>query len=146
MSHKVPMSSHENKLTIDEVSGLTAVSPRTIRFYIQKGLVDRPVGQRKAAHYTREHVRQLLEIEKWKAAGVSLEAIRGIMTGELAGPDAAALPRTRRAGEIRICSRVWLAPGLELHLDPSELKLDNNQLRQLAGQITALVLAMNPKE
>jgi DNA-binding transcriptional MerR regulator len=146
MSHKDPMSSHENKLTIDEVSGLTAVSPRTIRFYIQKGLVDRPVGQRKAAHYTREHVRQLLEIEKWKAAGVSLEAIRGIMTGELTGPDAAALPRTRRAGEIRICSRVWLAPGLELHLDPSELKLDNNQLRQLAGQITALVLAMNPKE
>ena len=43
MSHKDPMSSHENKLTIDEVSGLTAVSPRTIRFYIQKGLVDRPV-------------------------------------------------------------------------------------------------------
>jgi DNA-binding transcriptional MerR regulator len=146
MSHKDPMSSHENKLTIDEVSGLTAVSPRTIRFYIQKGLVDRPVGQRKAAHYTREHVRQLLEIEKWKAAGVSLEAIRGIMTGELAAPDAAALPRAQRPGEIRLWSRVWLAPGLELHLDPSELKLDTDQLRHLAGQITALVSAMKPKE
>ncbi|HCU69833.1 MAG TPA: MerR family transcriptional regulator [Desulfomicrobium sp.] len=144
MSHKSLMSSHENKLTIDEVSGLTAVSPRTIRFYIQKGLVDRPVGQRKAAHYTREHVRQLLEIEKWKAAGVSLDAIRGILTGEQAGPG---MPDpARRPGEIRLCSRVWLAPGLELHLDHSELKLDAEQLRRLAGRITDLVSSMTNKE
>jgi DNA-binding transcriptional MerR regulator len=138
------MSSHENKLTIDEVSGLTSVSPRTIRFYIQKGLVDRPVGQRKAAHYTRDHVRQLLEIEKWKAAGVSLDAIRGILTGEQAGPG---MPeRDRQPGEIRLCSRVWLAPGLELHLDPAELKLDAEQLRRLAGRIADLVSSMTNKE
>lgn len=138
------MSSHDNKLTIDEVSGLTAVSPRTIRFYIQKGLVDRPVGQRKAAHYTREHVRQLLEIEKWKTAGVSLEAIRGIMAGEQTGPG---MPDpARRPGEIRLCSKVWLAPGLELHLDPAELKLDAEQLRRLAGRIADLVSSMTNKE
>ena len=138
------MSSQDNKLTIDEVSGLTSVSPRTIRFYIQRGLVDRPVGQRKAAHYTRDHVRQLLEIEKWKAAGVSLEAIRGIMAGGQAGsgmPDPA-----RRPGEIRLCSKVWLAPGLELHLDPAELKLDAEQLRRLAGKIADLVSSMTNKE
>ena len=138
------MSSHENKLTIDEVSGLTSVSHRTIRFYIQKGLVDRPVGQRKAAHYTREHVRQLLEIEKWKAAGVSLDAIRGIMAGEQAGPG---MPeRDRQPGEIRLCSKVWLAPGLELHLDHSELGLDAEQLRRLAGKVADLVSSMTNKE
>ncbi|NLW82268.1 MAG: MerR family transcriptional regulator [Desulfovibrionales bacterium] len=138
------MSSQDNKLTIDEVSGLTSVSPRTIRFYIQRGLVDRPVGQRKAAHYTRDHVRQLLEIEKWKAAGVSLEAIRGIMAGGQAGsgmPDPA-----RRPGEIHLCSKVWLAPGLELHLDPAELRLDAEQLRRLAGKIADLVSSMTNKE
>jgi DNA-binding transcriptional MerR regulator len=144
MSHKDPMSSYENKLTIDEVSGLTAVSPRTIRFYIQKGLVDRPVGQRKAAHYTREHVRQLLEIEKWKAAGVSLEAIRGIMAGGQSGPG---MPEpAQRPGEIRLCSKVWLAPGLELYLDPSELRLDAEQLRRLAGRIVDLVSSIPNKE
>ena len=144
MSHKSLMSSHENKLTIDEVSGLTAVSPRTIRFYIQKGLVDRPVGQRKAAHYTRGHVRQLLEIEKWKAAGVSLDAIRGIMAGEQAGPGVP--DPVRQPGEIRLCSRVWLAPGLELHLDHSELGLDAEQLRRLAGKVADLVSSMTNKE
>lgn len=138
------MSTHENKLSIDEVSSLTSISPRTIRFYIQKGLVDRPVGQRKAAHYTREHVRQLLEIEKWKAAGVSLDAIRAIMSGE---QTRSGIPEPMRLpGEIRICSKVWLAPGLELHLDPSELKLSTEQLRRLASKISDLVSSMTSKE
>ena len=138
------MNTHESKLSIDEVSSLTSVPPRTIRYYIQKGLVDRPVGQRKAAHYTREHVRQLLEIERWKASGVSLDAIRAIMSGDQVAPG---IPEhTRRPGEIKFCSKVWLAPGLELHLDPSELKLNNEQLRRLAGKIADLVSSMTSKE
>ncbi|WP_092376899.1 helix-turn-helix domain-containing protein [Desulfomicrobium apsheronum] len=138
------MNTIDNKLSIAEVSSLTSVSPRTIRFYIQKELIDRPVGQRKAAHYTREHVRQLLEVEKWKAAGVSLDAIRAIMSGE---QTSLGIPETmQRPGEIKICSKVWLAPGLELHLDPSELKLNTEQLRRLAGKISDLVSSMTSKE
>jgi DNA-binding transcriptional MerR regulator len=144
MSHKESVNTHDNKLSIDEVSSLASVSPRTVRFYIQKGLVDRPVGQRKAAYYTREHVRQLLEIEKWKTAGVSLEAIRGIMSGQQTVPGVP--EQMRRPGEVRLCSRVWLAPGLELHLDPSELRLDVDQLRSLAAKIADLVSSMIIKE
>lgn len=132
------------KFTLEELSSLAGLPIRTVRFYIQKELLDRPVGQRKAAYYTSEHVRQLLEIEKWKRAGVTLEAIRDIMTvrhGEVAIP-----PRPRQSGDITVWSHIWLAPGLELHLDPKELGFDSDQVRRFAADVLALVESRTTKE
>lgn len=125
------------KFSLEELSALAGLPIRTVRFYIQKGLLDRPVGQRKAAYYTSEHARQLLEIEKWKRAGVALDAIRDIMSGDPRG--AAIPPRPKQSGDIRVWSHIWLAPGLELHLDPKELGLESDQIRRLAADVLALV-------
>ena len=38
-----------------------------------------------AARYGARHLEQLLQIRKWTAAGVSLERIRELVTGELGG-------------------------------------------------------------
>ncbi|NCC25389.1 MAG: MerR family transcriptional regulator, partial [Deltaproteobacteria bacterium] len=90
------MESTNQKLTLAEVCALTGVNQRTVRFYIQKGLVDRPVGLKKAAYYTREHVRQLLEIEKWKGVGMTLEGIREVMIRD--GDDLPLPPPPREPG------------------------------------------------
>ena len=73
------------KFTIDEICALVEMNKRTVRYYIQKGLVDRPEGIGKGAFYSHAHLEQLLAIRKWKAAGLSLERIQDILTGEKDG-------------------------------------------------------------
>ena len=42
----------ETRHTLDDLSALTELSLRTIRYYIQQGLMDRPIGEKRAAYYT----------------------------------------------------------------------------------------------
>ena len=58
---------------------LADLPPRTVRYYVQIGLVDRPQGETRAARYGSKHLEQLLLIKKWTAAGVSLERIRELL-------------------------------------------------------------------
>ena len=61
---------------------LADLTPRTVRYYVQIGLVDRPEGETRAARYGPQHLEQLLLIKKWTAAGISLERIRDLLKGE----------------------------------------------------------------
>lgn len=121
------------KLTLRELSVLAGISERTIRLYIQKELLARPVDQKKAAYYTPDHLRQLLEIARLKRAGVTLAAIKEIMAGAENGLEIACRPK--KPGDIRVCSRVWLAPGLELHVDPQEFEFDDKQVCRLISVV-----------
>ena len=62
--------------TLDELAMLADLPRRTVRYYIQLGLVDRPIGETRAAHYLAHHLEQLLHIRKCTAAGVPRELIR----------------------------------------------------------------------
>ena len=53
---------------------------RTVRYYIQEGLVDRPAGAKRGAYYTKHHVEQLMTIRTWQRAGLSLERIRELVS------------------------------------------------------------------
>jgi DNA-binding transcriptional MerR regulator len=86
------------------------MSIRTVRYYIQIGLVDRPVGETRAAYYTSHHLEQLLQIRKWTQAGVSLERIHELLAGE-APP---VPPRARGAGSVEVWSHLVVADGLEI--------------------------------
>ena len=41
----------DKNYTFEELCALTGLSTRTLRYYIQIGLVDKPIGQTRAAHY-----------------------------------------------------------------------------------------------
>jgi DNA-binding transcriptional MerR regulator len=71
------------------LSQLTDIPKRTIRYYIQLGLVDRPIGETKAAHYVDTHLDQLLRVKKLTEAKVPLERIRQVMDGEAEAPQPA---------------------------------------------------------
>jgi DNA-binding transcriptional MerR regulator len=113
--------------SIDELAALVELPRRTVRYYIQQGLVDRPIGEKRAAYYTASHLEQLLTIRKWQHAGLSLDRIREI----LAGPDAAMLPpaRPRGAGTVEVWSHLVVADGLEVTLEPGRAGLSPEQVR-----------------
>ena len=60
------MKNKDQKFILDEICALVEMNKRKVRFYIQKGLVDRPEGTGKGAFYTHVHLEQLLAIRKWK--------------------------------------------------------------------------------
>ena len=126
----------QQRHTIDELSTLVELPLRTVRYYIQLGLVDRPIGEKKAAYYTAAHVDQLLTIRKWQSAGLSLERIREI----LAAPEGGLLPppRPRGAGTVEVWSHLVVADGLEITLEPNRAGLSSEDVRALFRGVTAL--------
>ncbi len=62
--------------TLSELSKLTGVSARTVRYYIQSGLLPAPVGAGPAARYTEAHIDRLRFIRKLQSAHLPLNEIR----------------------------------------------------------------------
>jgi DNA-binding transcriptional MerR regulator len=113
--------------SLDEISALAELPRRTVRYYIQCGLIDRPQGIGKGAFYNERHVEQLLLVRKWQLAGLSLERI-----GELLKQpdDGGPLPPSpRRAGTVEVWSHLVVADGIELTLEPGRAGLTPEQVR-----------------
>ena len=111
--------------SIDELSALVELPRRTVRYYIQLGLVDRPDGETRAARYGTRHVEQLLRIRRWTQAGVSLERIREL----LAGGEPPVPPRPRAAGTVEVWSHLVVADGIEITLEPTRARLSPEAVR-----------------
>ena len=105
---------------------------RTIRYYIQKNLVDKPEGARKTATYGQQHLEQLMTVKRLSDAGLSLAAIAKVMNGSQV---AAVGPSDLQPGQIRAVSQVHISPGVELSIDPLQCTLNTAQLRELTQQI-----------
>ena len=117
--------------SLDELCTLTDFSKRTVRYYMQLGLVDRPIGETRSAHYLDVHLEQLLRIKKLTDAGVSLVRIREVLAGE--EPPVPA--RQRKPGSIEVKSHLFIAPGVELQISPEEADLSPEQVRELIKAI-----------
>ena len=117
--------------TLDELCTLSDTPKRTVRYYIQIGLVDRPIGETKAAHYLALHLDQLLKIRQLSDAGISLERIREVLAGEVPPVP----PRQRRPGSIEVRNRLFIAPGIELEISPEEAGLSPEKLRALVRAV-----------
>lgn len=128
------MKNDVRKFTIDEMCALVEMDRRTVRYYIQKGLVDRPEGVGKGAYYTHAHLEQLLAIRKWKRAGVSLDRIQEILAdGKGGAPGGQPLPPPppRKKGAVEVWSHLNVSDGIELHIEPTRAGLSPGQVRAL---------------
>jgi DNA-binding transcriptional MerR regulator len=100
---------------IKELADLGGVSRRTVRYYVQRGLLPTPTGTGRGSHYTQEHLDRLVQIRTWQEDGVTLAEIErrvGLQpeaTPEMP-PPVAAVP----GGED--WTRITLHPGVELHV------------------------------
>lgn len=119
--------------TLAELCDLSGISIRTARYYIQIGLVDKPAGETRAAKYGTKHLEQLLLVQKWVAAGLSLERIRQQIHG------AAELPKAgKRPGTLEVKSHLLLAEGIELVIEPGSAGLSPEAVRGFAKGVMAL--------
>ena len=122
---------HAQTFSLDELCTLTDLTKRTVRYYVQIGLVNRPEGETRAAKYSPQHLEQLLLVKKWTAAGVSLDRIRELLQG-----DSAPVPeRGRVPGSIEVCSHLHVAEGVELVIEPTRAGLTPEQLRHFVRAV-----------
>ena len=122
------------RFSIDELATLAGVTPRTVRYYVAEGLLDRPEGEKRGAHYLQRHLEQLLRIRRLSGQGASLERIRALRRGAADDP----APRAPRAGTVEVWSRITLADGLELQVEPGRAGLPPEQVRALVRGVTDL--------
>jgi DNA-binding transcriptional MerR regulator len=98
---------------IDELADLGGVSRRTVRYYVQEGLIPPPLGVGRGRHYGRSHLDRLLEVKARQEAGLSLEQIRARRTPTPGSGQTEAPPQPFPRSTWR---RLTLAPGVELHV------------------------------
>jgi DNA-binding transcriptional MerR regulator len=125
---------------LQDISTLTGLPIRTIRYYIQKNLVDKPQGARKTATYGQQHLEQLMTVKRLSDAGLSLAAIAKVMNGSQV---ANVNPSDLQPGQIRAVSQVHISPGVELSIDPLQCSLNTEQLRELTQQIITTISRFN---
>ncbi|WP_437555360.1 helix-turn-helix domain-containing protein [Sorangium sp. So ce367] len=126
---------------LDELAGEAGVAPRTVRYYVQRGLLPAPEFRGKDTSYGREHLARLRAIKVLQQAHLPLEEIQARLAGagldeieriaagappraleaRCAGPEeAAAAPRASSppaaAPRGARWERVELADGVELHV------------------------------
>jgi DNA-binding transcriptional MerR regulator len=130
----MPPADPSDRYSIDELATLAGVTPRTVRFYIAQDLLDRPIGEKRGAHYGRRHLEQLLLVRRWTEAGLSLDRVRELIAGAPEDPPRRAAP----PGSVEVWSRMTLADGVELHLEPGRAGLAPEQVRALLRGVTAL--------
>ena len=118
---------------LSELCVLADLPVRTVRYYIQIGLVDRPQGETRAARYGPRHLEQLLQIKRRTAAGVSLERIRALLQGE----PPPVPPRHQALGSVTVCSHLAVAAGVEVVIDPGQAGLTPEQVRTFVQGVMA---------
>jgi DNA-binding transcriptional MerR regulator len=110
----------QGRFSIDELADLGGVSRRTVRYYVQEGLLPAPLGVGRGRHYDQSHLDRLLHVKAEQEAGRSLDEIRARRTPPSGRTEPAAapprpLPRTT-------WRRLEVGPGVELHVT-HEIKL-----------------------
>lgn len=104
-------------LDLAELSARADVSVRTIRFYIQQGLLPSPESRGPGAHYTAEHLDRLRLIKRLQREHLPLAEIRrrleGLGAAEIArlAEETAARPRSSARDYIR---QALSEPGAKL--------------------------------
>lgn len=71
-----------NELSLAQLGEQTETPLRTIRYYIARGLVSGPFKAGRGASYGEEHLKQLDDIKKLQAVGMTLTEIAVRLAGE----------------------------------------------------------------
>lgn len=129
---------------LDELAQRAGVSPRTVRYYVQRGLVPAPEFRGPDTAYTEEHLTRLRAIRALQERHLPLDAIESALAGRttadiariasgealpegvgaaVTGATPAAAHDHERASSTEEGPARWLryalAPGVELHVDES---------------------------
>jgi len=87
---------------VEQLAAACDVSVDTVRYYQSRGLVPAPSREGRVAWYDDRHVERIAAVRRLQRHGLTLAAIRRVLEGDLARPDAdlvAAVAEAQREGE-----------------------------------------------
>jgi DNA-binding transcriptional MerR regulator len=114
----VAAKSSSPPLGIAELATLGGVTRRTVRYYVQEGLLPAPRGVGRGDHYGPEHLDRLLRVKGLQERGRTLEEIRREL---MAPPAKGGAPVDQNVTvDLSIPRGAWVrlnvAPGIEVHV------------------------------
>ena len=124
------MEEPKNSWTLAELAEEANVAPRTIRYYIARGLLDGPVVAGRGATYSAVHLERLAQIRKLQASGMMLAEIVRVLHGP-AGPDPLPPPVTWQSYAVAEDVTVQVRAGSS----PWRAKQIREALRQFAARL-----------
>ncbi|MCL4416924.1 MAG: MerR family transcriptional regulator [Actinobacteria bacterium] len=102
------------KYTIKEISNLTGFSRRTIRYYVQKKIIEPPSGRGRGGFYYNSHLSDLLKIRSLQEKGLNLSVIKDIVKGTVLAVKGDSQKYIR---DLRV--RYKIIPGFEINISRS---------------------------
>lgn len=134
------------RYAIGELATLGGVSRRTVRYYVQEGLIRPPLGLGRGNHYTPEHLDQLLRVKAMQESGRTLDDIRREL-GQKPKGGTKEEPVREESAPRSLWRRISVAPGVELHVASTVRLPSPARLRELADWCrTHLQEAGDPNE
>ena len=121
---------------IAELAELGGVSRRTVRYYVQEGLLPAPLGVGRGRHYGADHLERLLQVRHLQEQGLTLDEIRRAID-----PRGQSVRKARIQGltpnpvQPAVVRTAWhhltVAPGVELHIAAGVAMPPASRLREL---------------
>lgn len=97
----------EKHYTIEDLCELTGYTRRTIRYYVQEGLLDPPAGRGRGGFYFDSHLKRLNEIKSLQDKGLKLAAILEVL-------------KKGKEPELSVFRELWIKysidQGIEIHI------------------------------
>jgi DNA-binding transcriptional MerR regulator len=116
------------RYSIGELAEQAGVSRRTVRFYVQRGLIAAPLGKGRGEHYDKRHLARIRHVRRLQREGFALREIAG-----LAGGNAPIEPETDPGPGPAIVARIPLGPGATLEIDAGSGLATPETLTRLAA-------------
>ncbi len=116
--------------TIEQLSELTGYSRRTIRYYIQQGLLEPPAGRGRGGFYYDSHLHKLNEIRAQQEKGIKLAAIQEL--GRSIQEPAAAPDR-------EVWVKYTIIPGIEFHIQRNVEEREGRRITEIIRMIKSLL-------
>ena len=117
-------------MRLQELANLVRLAPRTIRFYITKGLLPPPTRVGREGYFDDGHVERLRQIERLQEQGRTLAQIGQVLVSDSDGEE---LPEPRRAVVYAVTDDVTV------HIDASVSPQRHRQVRNALMAFSAAV-------
>jgi DNA-binding transcriptional MerR regulator len=106
---------------IETLAKMTGLTRRTVRYYVQRGLLDQPEGGGRGSYYTDRHLSTIEKIKKWSEQGVPLIHIKAMLEGK----EIPVHVDVSTGVQVESCERCTIADGIELHFRPGRLSFED---------------------
>jgi DNA-binding transcriptional MerR regulator len=126
----------EKQYTIEDLCEITGYSRRTIRYYIQEGLVGPPAGRGRGGFYFDSHLKRLHEIKSLQDRGLKLAAILEVL-------------KKGDEPELSVFREVWIKypidQGIEIHISRDLEERERKKIAEII-RVARSILTSGGKE